>query len=96
MFFDPKISYISTNQGNIRDTGPDKEKDGPCINQSESEFIYIYSGEASGHAGHAEHDQKYSRVKNFFTCLKMEVCFEIFLKKSNPALVNYVVSYVHW
>ena len=25
------------------------------------------SGEASGHAGHAEHDQKYSRVKNFFT-----------------------------
>ena len=26
------------------------------------------SGEASDHA---EHDQKYSRVKNIFTCLKM-------------------------
>ena len=54
------------------------------------------SGEASGHAGHAEHDQKYSRVKNFFTCLKMGIWFEIFLKKSDAALVNYAVSYMHW
>ena len=39
-----------------------------------------FSGEASGHAVHAEHNQKYSRVKNFFICLKKEVCLEIFFK----------------
>ena len=55
----------------------------------------IFSGKASGHADHAEHDQEYSRVKNFFTCLKIDVCFKIFFLKSNAALVNYAVSYVH-
>ena len=66
------------------------------LNKNQVSGMVLVSGEASGHAGHAEHDQKYSRVKNFFTCLKMEVCFEIFFKKSNAALVNYAVSYVHW
>ena len=59
-------------------------------------IVFVISGKASGHAGHAEHDQKYSRVKNFFTCLKMEVWFEICFKKSHAALVNYAVGYVHW
>ena len=51
-----------------------------CNHTQDNRLPYEFSGEASGHAGHAEDDQKYSRVKNFFTCLKMEVCFEIFLK----------------
>ena len=45
-------------------------------------YINTYSnrGEASGHAGLAEHNQKYCRVKNFLICLKMEIKLEIFFK----------------